>query len=70
MNKTTYEFGEFFLDLNQKLLRKNGQVIYLQPKVFDLLVHFAEHHGELVTRDELMKAVWKDSFVEETNLRF
>ncbi|MCD9185466.1 MAG: winged helix-turn-helix domain-containing protein [Pyrinomonadaceae bacterium] len=70
MNEKTYEFGEFALDLKEKLLRKNGQTVSLQPKVFDLLVHFALHHGELVTRDELMKAVWKDTFVEETNLRF
>lgn len=70
MNKRTYEFGEFLLDLNEKRLLKNGQAIALQPKVFDLLVHFAERHGELVTREELMKAVWKDTFVEETNLRF
>jgi len=70
MNEKTYEFGEFSLDLGEKRLLKNGQAIALQPKVFDLLVHFAERHGELITRDELMKAVWKDTFVEETNLRF
>lgn len=70
MNKKTYEFGEFFLDLNGKLLRKNGQIVSLQPKVFDLLVCFVERQGELITREELMKAVWRDTFVEETNLRF
>lgn len=70
MNKKTYEFGEFSLDLSEKLLLKTGQTVSLQPKVFDLLVCFVERQGELVTRDELMKAVWKDTFVEETNLRF
>ena len=70
MNKKTYEFGEFLLDLDEKRLLKNGQTVSLQPKVFDMLVVFAERHGELLSRDELMNAVWMDTFVEETNLRF
>lgn len=70
MDKKTYEFGEFLLDLDEKRLLKNGRVVALQPKVFELLAYFAERHGELVAREDLMKAVWKDTFVEETNLRF
>ena len=70
MNKQIYEFDAFLLDLEQKRLMRNGQPVSLQPKVFDLLVFFVERHGELVSRDELMQAVWTDTFVEETNLRF
>lgn len=70
MNKKTYAFGDFLLDLEQKRLVRNGQIVSLQPKVFDLLVFFVERGGELVSRDELMQAVWADTFVEETNLRF
>lgn len=70
MNKNTYEFGGFRLDLEQKRLQRNGQTVALQPKVFNMLVFFVEKRGELVSRDELMQAVWKDTFVEETNLRF
>ena len=70
MNKQIYEFDDFLLDLEQKRLMRNGQPVALQPKVFDLLVFFAERNGELVSRDELMQAVWSDTFVEESNLRF
>ena len=70
MNKKTYEFGEFRLDLDGKRLLRNGQTVSLQPKVFDMLVFFVRHHDALVSRDDLMKAVWKDTFVEESNLRF
>ena len=70
MNKKTYEFGEFRLDLDGKRVLRYGQTVSLQPKVFDMLVFFVENHGALVTRDALMNAVWKDTFVEESNLRF
>jgi DNA-binding winged helix-turn-helix (wHTH) protein/TolB-like protein len=70
MNKKTYAFGDFLLDLEQKRLLRNNQSIALQPKVFNMLVFFVERRGELVSRDELMQAVWADTFVEETNLRF
>ncbi len=70
MNKKIYEFGEFLLDLDEKRLLRNGQTVSLQPKVFDMLAVFVERHGELISRDELMNAVWKDTFVEESNLRF
>lgn len=70
MNKQVYEFGEFLLDVDEKRLLRNGQRVSLQPKVFDMLTVFARRQGELISRDELMKAVWADTFVEETNLRF
>lgn len=70
MNKKTYAFGDFLLDLEQKRLLRNGQTVSLQPKVFNMLVFLVERRGELISRDELMQAVWADTFVEETNLRF
>lgn len=70
MNKKTYEFGDFLLDLGRKQLKRDGQNIALQPKVFDVLAVLIERHGEIVSLDELMSAVWADTFVEETNLRF
>ena len=70
LNKKTYEFGEFRLDLDGKRLLRLGQRVSLQPKVFDMLVFFVEKHGELVSRVDLMNTVWKDTFVEESNLRF
>ena len=70
MNKKIYEFDLFLLDLEQKRLQRSGQAVSLQPKVFDLLVFLVEKRGELVSRDDLMQAVWADTFVEESNLRF
>lgn len=70
MNKKTYEFGEYLLDLDEKRLLRNGQTVSLQPKVFELLTYFVERKGELVSRDDLMSVVWKDTFVEESNIRF
>jgi DNA-binding winged helix-turn-helix (wHTH) protein/TolB-like protein/Tfp pilus assembly protein PilF len=65
----TYEFNEFRLDLSQKNLRKNGEIVAIQPKVFDLLKVFVERNNELISQNELMNKVWGDTFVEETSLR-
>ena len=40
----------------------------LAPKTFEVLLYLVKHSGSLVRREELMEAVWPDSFVEETNL--
>jgi Tol biopolymer transport system component/DNA-binding winged helix-turn-helix (wHTH) protein len=66
--KKLYEFGQFRLDPAERLLVRDGEVIPLQPKVFDLLLALVEHHGHLLEKDELMKLVWPDTFVEEANL--
>jgi len=63
-----YEFGPFRLDAAERLLMRDGEVVPLQPKVFDLLLAMVERHGRLLEKDELMKLVWLDTFVEEANL--
>src|SRR5262245_9907926 len=63
-----YEFGPYRLDAAERLLWRDGEVVPLQPKVFDLLVVMVERHGRLLEKDELMKAVWPDTIVEEVNL--
>ena len=63
-----YEFGPYNLDLAERLLRCNGKAIALTPKAFDTLVVFVENSGRLLEKDELMKKLWPDSFVEEANL--
>jgi len=70
MNKKTYEFGDFTFDPEQKRLTRDGRNVPLQPKVFDMLAAFIERQGQLFSREELMKAVWAETYVEETNLRF
>jgi len=63
--KPIYEFGPYRLDAAERLLSRDGEVVPLQPKVFDLLLVLVERHGRLVEKDELMKAVWPDSIVDE-----
>jgi len=63
-----YAFGPFRLDTAQRLLFRNGQLIPLPPKAAEALVLLVQNHGRLVEKDELMKAVWPDTFVEDTNL--
>jgi DNA-binding winged helix-turn-helix (wHTH) protein/TolB-like protein len=65
-----YEFDQFQIDIVRKCLWRNGQVVPIQPKVFDILTVLAEKQGEIISRHELMQIVWKDTFVEESNLRF
>src|SRR5215510_304652 len=66
--KPIYEFGHYRLDVSERLLWRDGEVVPLQPKVFDLLLVLVERHGRLLEKDELMKAVWPDTVVEEVNL--
>jgi DNA-binding winged helix-turn-helix (wHTH) protein/Tol biopolymer transport system component len=54
----------------QHLLLKNGQPVSLTPKTFELLVYLATHPGRLLTKDELIRAVWPDAVVEESNLAY
>ena len=66
--KRLYEFGPFRLDAAERLLLRDGEVVPLTLKVFDTLVLLVENSGHLVEREELLRAVWTDSFVEEANL--
>src|SRR5262252_1511419 len=63
-----YEFGHYRLDAAERLLMRDGEVVPLQPKVFDLLLALVERHGRLLEKDEMMKLVWHDAIVEEANL--
>ena len=62
------EFGPFRLDAAKRVLWRGGQVVGLPPKALDLLIALAEQRGDVVTKDELLKRVWPDTFVEEANL--
>src|SRR6266404_1306587 len=66
--KYLYEFGPFRLSTVERLLLRGGEVVPLTPKVFDVLALLVERNGHLLEREELLSAVWTDSFVEEANL--
>jgi len=66
--KELYEFGPFRVDTKKEILQRDGKAIPLQPKAFQLLLVLICHNQEVVTKDNLMKSVWPDTFVEEANL--
>src|SRR5262249_20862335 len=63
-----YEFGQFRMDLQSRMLLRRADIVPLTPKAYDTLLALVERRGELVERQELIKAVWPDSFVVEGNL--
>ena len=63
-----YEFGPFVLDPGEHLLLRDGQPIPMTPKAFDTLRVLVENSRHVMSKDELMKRVWPDTFVEESNL--
>ena len=62
-------FAEYELDTSKRLLRHEGKTLALNAKAFDLLVYLAENAGRVVTKDEILDAVWEHQFVEESNLK-
>lgn len=66
--KPLYEFGPFRVDAANHLLLRHGEVVPLKPKVFDTLLLLVENRGRVLDKDQLMRALWPDSFVEESNL--
>ncbi len=66
--KHLLEFGPFRIDPEQRLLLRGELSIPLSPKAFDLLLVLTQRDGQLVVKDDLMKLLWPDTFVEESNL--
>ena len=65
-----FRFGPVTLIPAERLVLKDGRPVTLTPKAFDLLAFMAAHPGRLLTKDELMQAVWPDAIVEESNLSY
>lgn len=66
--KHLLEFGPFRLDPEQRVLLRDQEPIALSPKAFDLLLVLVQRSGQVVLKDDLMNALWPDTFVEESNL--
>jgi DNA-binding winged helix-turn-helix (wHTH) protein/TolB-like protein len=66
--KHLYEFDPFRLDANERLLLREGEIVPLTPKAFDLLQALVENSGHLLEKDALMKRLWPESFVEDGSL--
>jgi DNA-binding winged helix-turn-helix (wHTH) protein len=66
--KHLLEFGPYRADPERRLLLRGQNPVALSPKAFDLLLVLLERSGEVVSKDDLMKLLWPDTFVEESNL--
>ena len=66
--KHLYEFGLFRLDATDRLLYREGNLVSLPPKVFDTLLLLVASSEQVLTKDEMMKQIWPDTFVEEGTL--
>src|SRR3954469_11403957 len=69
-DRAVFEFGDFVLDRGQRRLlrRATGQPVVLTAKVFDTLLYLVEHHGQTLSKDRLLAAVWPGVVVEENSL--
>ena len=65
-----YQFGPFQLDERARILLRQGEPVSITPKVFDTLAFLVANAGRTVSREELIQAVWPDTFVEEGNLNY
>src|ERR1043166_3874725 len=63
-----YKFGPFRLAPAKPVLTVKGKPISIPPKPLEILIMLVQRHGQIVLKDELIKSVWADSFVEEANI--
>jgi len=64
-----YCFGQFVLDPGRRTLSRADSPVALTPKAFDVLLFLVQNPNRLVTKEQLLQAVWGDTFVEEGNLK-
>jgi DNA-binding winged helix-turn-helix (wHTH) protein len=67
-HKHFYEFEHFRLDPKERRLQRNGEVLSLTPKAFEVLMLLVENGGHALRKDEFLEKVWAGSYVEEKNL--
>ncbi len=63
-----FQFGKFQVDATARTLRREEAVVKLNSRAFDVLLYLVQNPGKILTRDELLKNVWPDTFVDEHNL--
>ena len=63
-----YEFGPYRFDPRKRVLWRGSELVRLPPKAADILLALLEQHGDLVSKEELLRRVWPETFVEEANL--
>ena len=63
-----FQFGEFQLDVRARSLRRDKTIVPLNSRAFDVLLYLVQNPGKVLTREELLKNVWAESFVDENSL--
>src|SRR5580658_482537 len=63
-----FRFGEFQIDALARTLRRKEEIVTLNRRAFDVLLYLVQNSGRIVSRDELLKNVWSDTFVDENSL--
>ena len=63
-----FNFDDHSLDTALRELRRGGELVAMQPQVFDLLVHLLKHHDHVVSRDDLIELVWGGRIVSDSTL--
>lgn len=69
-SKRIYEFGDFRLNIIERSIESAGRPVSLAPKALEVLIVLVENRGRIVEKDDLMRTVWPDTFVEDNNLAF
>jgi DNA-binding winged helix-turn-helix (wHTH) protein/Tol biopolymer transport system component len=67
-HRRPYRFGDFTLDLDDGFLRRGDEEVALRPKSFEVLTYLVERHGRIVTKTELIDAIWPDAAVTDNSL--
>ncbi|HEU5237877.1 MAG TPA: DPP IV N-terminal domain-containing protein [Pyrinomonadaceae bacterium] len=65
-----YKFDSFIVDVNERLLLRDGRMVPLTPKVFETLLLLVKNQGSIVTKEKMLTTLWPDVFVEESNVTF
>jgi len=68
--KHFYKFDPFVLDVEERVLLRNGRPVAVTPKVFDMLLLLVQNHGCVVSKQKILDTLWPDVFVEESNITF
>ena len=63
-----YRLGDYEIDTRQRQIRLNGEVVPIQQKPFEVLLALIARDGEVISKDDLMREIWQEAFVEEANL--
>src|SRR5208282_649831 len=63
-----FQFGKFQIDALARTLRREEMIVKLNSRAFDVLLYLVQNPGKVLTRDELLKNVWQDAFVDESSL--